>query len=399
MSSLSLAADAADDFAQFMQEAEEGPSEEAKAASEEASSASRGRGKKRRGAKQRTPKRKAKAKPSRRKSGGGDGKGVNSWKKCNMCNTYKEEGEFNDSQARCKSCFNDVRSLRRTAERQGLKDDVETMERDAPQEHKALFKAFVKARDKAKKNAEKIRFSIQSFRLTYRSSSGVRGAQEGEMMWEQEWYEEARRAKHGYLTREEAETKWKAWLGDPKHPKDSKGPRGYTRLWIKTADKLSWYDDISKDKELSKEEKLGKNAKESVLAARMQMLTGDKGLEKHELDFQNVQDKAASAMAGSAGGKDSCFAGDGLLGPDVEDILGQVRAKRKRTAFVVFIFCLFFCMFFVYFLFFLYVFAYVFLFIFACCLYVFVFFCCMFLFMFLFVFLYVVCMFLFIFFI
>ena len=116
------------------------------------------------------------------------------------------------------------------------------------------------------------------------------------------------------------------------------------------------------------------------------MLTGDKGLEKHELDFQNVQDKAASAMAGSAGGKDSCFAGDGLLGPDVEDILGQVRAKRKRTAFVVFyllFICLYvFCLFFVFFCMFLLMFFVYFLYV-VC---MFLFFCCMFLFMFLFIF-------------
>ena len=68
------------------------------------------------------------------------------------------------------------------------------MEREAQQERQALFKAFCKGVDTANKNGEKIKFSLQSFRLIYRSSTGFRGEQEGEMMWEQEWYEEARKA-------------------------------------------------------------------------------------------------------------------------------------------------------------------------------------------------------------
>ena len=158
------------------------------------------------------------------------------------------------------------------------------------------------------------------------------------MMWQGEWLEEARKTKYGNLTREEAEALWEKWLKDDKVPRDDKGPRGFIRLWVKTRDQISYFDELSKQKSLNAEEKLGKNPGEAALNARRNFLTGSAGFEKHENalgNFDAVKDKAAHAMCSRNDASESAFDGEGVLGADVENLLENAQAKmRKRTEFI-----------------------------------------------------------------
>ena len=330
MASLALGSDAAADVADFMDAcaSSEASGDEAQHGNEDLAASKRGK---------KTPKSKAKAvkkvQLKKQKKGPEDG-----WRKCKQCTAWKEAEGFNEAQSKCKDCFNNNRSLRRIAEKQGLKEDLINMERDDPKQHAALVKAFNKERDSCKKTGEKIKFSINSFKLSYRTRAGVRGEQEGEMMWEAEWIEESKKAKHGYLSREEAESRWQGWLKDPKHPRDQLGPRNYLRLWVKTRDKISYFDEVSKDKELVKEERLGKAPSKAAIDNRLKLMAGDKGLESHELsDFGALTEKAVASIAASHGAGESAMSGDGILGPDVEALLEGVNAKMKRRTVPLFV--------------------------------------------------------------
>ena len=83
---------------------------------------------------------------------------------------------------------------------------------------------------------------------------------------------------------------------------------------------------------MAKTANLGKKPTEGVIDASLKMLTGDKGMEDHDLtDFDAIMGKAKTSFAGSAHG--SALGGEGLLAPDVEELLQGVKAKlaKKRT--------------------------------------------------------------------
>lgn len=235
--------------------------------------------------------------------------------------------EFNADQAKCKDCFNNLRSLRRIAETQKRAKQLSKMEEQDPKQHAALLKAFTKERESAKKSGDKIKFSIMGFKISYQSRKGVRGEAEGEMMWEGEYKEFAKAAKPGFLSEAEADANWTGWLNDKTVARDNKGPRNYLRLFVKVRDKVTEFEEMAKQKSLDKEEKLGKNASEAVLDNRMKFVYGQHGTEQHELgDFASMKRKAANAFAGGG-----VLGEEGLLAPDIEDLMEDVEAKIKRT--------------------------------------------------------------------
>ena len=287
---------------------------------------SRGKGKgKKRGKPQSSPPSSSK----RRLSSASRGKGEeeeDQFKKCKVCSKWKELDEFNADQAKCKECFNNLRSLKRIAETQKCAKQLSKIEEQDPKQHAALLKAFTKERESCKKSGEKIKFSIMGFKISYQSREGVRGEAEGEMMWEGEYKEFAKTAKAGFLSEAEADANWKAWLNDKTVARDNKGPRNYLRLFVKVRDKVIDFEEMARQKSLDKEEKLGKNVSEAVLDNRMKFVYGQRGTEQHELgDFASMKRKAANAFA--SGG---VLAEEGLLAPDIEDLIEDVEAKVKR---------------------------------------------------------------------
>lgn len=81
-------------------------------------------------------------------------------------------------------------------------------------------------------------------------------------------------AKFGYLTKEEAESQWQEWLTDPAIKKDSLGPRCYTRVAVRIRDMITGFDQVAKQKELGKEERLSRTASAQLLADRAALVLG-----------------------------------------------------------------------------------------------------------------------------
>ena len=272
------------------------------------------------------------------------GAGDAGWKKCKGCMKWKEEDEYNASQARCRDCYNDSRALLRVAERQGQKTALEKMEQDEPRMHSALLKAFMKERASAKKNATKIKFSICSFVVTYKAESGIRKRAEHEFMWEGEFKEWATKtAKGGFLSNQEAQDQWNAMVDDPSHERDNGGPWNFLRILVKVRDTVIDYDEVARQKNLSKEEKLSKNASAELIQGRLKLAMGEEDLGNHDFgDLQALKDKARDIM--SHGAQGSLFADEGLLAADVETLAGEVKQKLKKRTCVKFASNCGFCM-------------------------------------------------------
>ena len=131
-------------------------------------------------------------------------------------------------------------------------------------------KEFAKERMQAAAQEKKNKFSIQAFRKTLESRSGERSDEVKKMMWEGEWMEESKKAKYGYLGKEEAEQKWQQWMSDPSVAKDQNGPRGFTRLAIPHKTLLSGFSEVAAKKEFTQEERLSRNATDATVAAPTQ---------------------------------------------------------------------------------------------------------------------------------
>ncbi|CAK9041292.1 unnamed protein product [Durusdinium trenchii] len=276
--------------------------------------------------------------PAKRKRRGAKEENLDEWKKCNSCTKWKLRKEaFNADQKKCKDCFNHIRSLHRVAASQKCGTDMKKLEEEDPKQYNALMKEFVKIREQSRKAGDKLKFSIQAFRVSWKSREGERKENVGEMMWEEEYYQWAKTAKAGFLSRQEAESNWNTWLNDKDWPRDTAGPRGYIRLYVRTADKIIGFEEVSKEKEFTKEEKLGKNASKEVIESRLGFVMGDQGLHAHEVcDFEDMRHKAQTAFASSHDQRsdNSAVANpflDGILAPDVDDLLQAVEKKKRKS--------------------------------------------------------------------
>lgn len=109
-------------------------------------------------------------------------------------------------------------------------------------------------------------------------------------------------------------------------PRDKQGPRGCLRLYIKTGDTINDFEQVSTDKEIRQEEKLGNKCKKAVLDERLRFVAGASGLEKHELiDMAEFKEKALLDIDGSS------LQGDGLLGPDIADMMHDATRRRRKA--------------------------------------------------------------------
>ena len=213
-----------------------------------------------------------------------------------------------------------------------MREELDKMQKTDQKMMEGLHRSFIKAREKASKEGEKLKFNIVTFQIHWKSTEGKRVQVEADMMWEGEYKEYAKTAKAGFLTDAEADSNWKAWLADPSHPSDDDGPRGYKRLAVKTGKKLLDFEETSKEKNLTKEEKLGKKTTEEQLAARLKLVYGNAGLDKHEVSgFHEAQGKAFKAMVQGSDGGSSVLSGDGILAPDVASMLHDLSLKRKAS--------------------------------------------------------------------
>ena len=109
---------------------------------------------------------------------------------------------------------------------------------------------------------------------------------------------------------------------NPKWIRDKDGPNGFLRLWIKTADKVSMYEDIGKERSLNSTERMGKNVSDETLASRTRvMLSGGVGR------GPTLPGEIGTELLAKASGT-TLFDGS-LVEPEIADILEKSNKKRK----------------------------------------------------------------------
>ena len=137
---------------------------------------------------------------------------------------------------------------------------------------------WIKERMKLDSVYQKVKFSIWEFAISVQQRTGLRKETQKRMMWREYYIEHAQKAKGGGLSEAEAKLQWQKWEADKSHGRDWKGPRGHLRLEVPLYDDLYSFDEYSKNRELSKKEKLtSKQASSDVMDSRLKMLAGAGG--------------------------------------------------------------------------------------------------------------------------
>ena len=242
-----------------------------------------------------------------------------------FCGKKKPLTDYNADQRKCKECNLHERAFWRYAETQNQKADMKQLEGSDPNLFKNIQREFIKERQKAAQAEKKLKFNIATYKKTLQSRSGDRREDQSVMMWEGLWYEEAKKAEHGYLTKEEAESKWKGWLADKSVRKDYDGPRGYQRCAVPTQTVLSNFTELANQKEFSESERLSRNATPEAVQSRVRMVTSESVLEGGE-SIRGVSIDASRARAREVG------LDMGEMGaPQLEEI-ASLAQKRRRVS-------------------------------------------------------------------
>ncbi|CAJ1434455.1 unnamed protein product [Effrenium voratum] len=243
------------------------------------------------------------------------------WKKCSgHCGLWKSPDQYNSSQGRCKPCVLGVRQFWRLAQKQNCKEDLSKMEQDDSKLFSEVQKAFMKERSRMENTQNKIRFNIIEYKDEVIARCGDRKEVIKSMMWEGEWMEAAKTAAHGYLTPEEATSKWKTWKSDPAVKSDHDGPRGFLRLAVPTRTNLVEYEEFATGKRLDKVERLNKNAKDSTIDDRLKLLLSENHAKFGSGSLQDLREKA------QATGVDL----EDMAAPHLADLTDTLERKRKR---------------------------------------------------------------------
>jgi len=213
------------------------------------------------------------------------------WKKCGLCRKVLQHDSFNQDQCKCKDCNNGTRQFNRMVEKQECGDKIKKLSAKEPRVIDETMREFIKERNRLLSVGEKIQFNVMDFIVKLKKSEGTRYARISEMMWETEYVEWATKtAKGGYLSKEEAVANWEKWKQDAGHTRDQKGPRGFLRLKVNVTDQIQDYNDMSKEREVEKREKIGKKAPQNA---------------------QLMGDRVKLVLAGSAGGDMNMVGGQG----------------------------------------------------------------------------------------
>ena len=247
-------------------------------------------------------------------------------KKCTgFCGKRKPLSDFNADQNSCKECVLHTKAFWRHAKSQGCEKDMKDLEKSDPKMAADVQKEFAKERMQAAALEKKMKFGIQAFRKTLESRSGERAEKVKKMMWEGEWMEESKKAKYGFLGKEEAERKWQEWLSDPSVVKDQEGPRGFTRVAIPHKTLLSGFDEVATKKEFTQEERLSRNATDATIAARARMVVSESTKAEEEvlggLKLADIKKEASQHGVDMAE----------MYAPQVPDAMEAAQKKRRLS--------------------------------------------------------------------
>ncbi len=109
-----------------------------------------------------------------------------------------------------------------------------------------FIKMYAKASPAQGARKARAGFSVAQGKHALNVQSGTRSATRCKMMWEQYYYSFAKSVAGGYLTKEQAEFKWKAMKAYPLVKRDESGPNGFWRLAISVAKYIDLYNDVNR---------------------------------------------------------------------------------------------------------------------------------------------------------
>eukprot|EP00971_Amphidinium_carterae_P288007 5717233-Amphidinium_carterae.4 len=278
----------------------------------------RGRGRPKK--EQLAPKAKSKAKAKARSRGAG---GV---KQCDVCRLELDALEdFYESQARCKSCSNTLKSMERAATSQGW-EEWQSKKNDKKFVWE-LMREFKREQSKPRRAGQKIAFNFHEYYQNYFSRESVRRFNINDMMTEGDFMDHAMSQKGGSYTRQEAQKDWQKMMEDAEHPKDNAGPRGMLRCKVFVGTRIEESEEVARERGMKSLQKLGKNTSDTELAQRFAGAVVAGNGEKDFIGWSDFSAQTASAMARSSKG---VFEGDGLLAANMSSLAATVAEKGKK---------------------------------------------------------------------
>ena len=257
--------------------------------------------------------------------------GGSKWQKCSACKkTLDKSKDFHADQTKCKTCNADIRAFHRATEAQGCAEKVQELSKSDPATHTRVLKEWVKERKKMQAAGDKVKFNIWQFVISLRHSEGERIEARGRMMWRSYFLSWCQTDEGGNLSEQEGKKQWQEHEANKKLARDFNGPGGHLRLKIPMFDDVVEFKQLSRDRELSKSEKLNPKAmlenKGGAARLRMKMLVGGGGSSTDNMgDAQSwnaIRDKMNSSQ----------MDGELALQPQAEDLIVDLQQKNRRRA-------------------------------------------------------------------
>ena len=234
------------------------------------------------------------SKPKKRRlSGGGSGSHLETspeekTKKCSRCKKPKPVSDFYAGKASCKSCAKDLKNLENQAKSAKETEWYKSLDE---KEVDALLAAYNKERDRAAKERSKVKFSI-TYKERLIHSAGLRKEGRRRLMTESAYIAWARSVEGGSLTANQADEKWKEMCSDPSVPTEGEGTS--LKVAVKIYDDIIDYDDVAKEREIERSQKLGNKMTSAQLAQKQ----ADLVLSSHSATDVEMK-QAATALSGS----------------------------------------------------------------------------------------------------
>eukprot|EP00969_Alexandrium_andersonii_P163378 7221656-Alexandrium_andersonii.AAC.1 len=96
------------------------------------------------------------------------------------------------------------------------------------------------------------------------------------------------------------EQNWNSWKDDANHPRDLDGPRGHLRLYVRTTTKITDFEEVSKEKTLTQEQRMNNKSTEAQLSDKLKQVFSSDGMESHDLSsFAALQAGAKRTLMGT----------------------------------------------------------------------------------------------------
>ena len=197
-------------------------------------------------------------------------------------------------------------------------------------EMEQLSKAYVKEKEKAEREHQRVRFQLVRYKESVKASNGVRAEARRRFMNEAQYMKFAQSDDGGNYTKLQAEAKWTEMLGDIGVDKLGEGKN--LRCAVKVYDDLVDYSDVGSERAIEQEARLSAKMSEKEMERKVNAMV----LSNHDKsNFQlggvaNLSQGMASQVFDSEGS--GGFSSTVLPGQKLQDLMPSTGKKRKLVA-------------------------------------------------------------------